>query len=106
MLSVVENTVLFELGFFKGTVPILMVCKFSNSTREVSSYEQEQTEHILPVMTQPYDFRQLKSTVPEWEELVIFNERFSYFIQNTEESPRVILFFEVRLNILHPLYAC
>lgn len=50
-------------------------------------------------MTQPYDFRRFKSTVPEWEEQVIFNERFSYFIQNTEESPRVILFFEVRLNI-------
>lgn len=84
-----------------------MIWKFSNSTSKVSSYyEQEQTEHILPITTQPYDFRQLKSTVPEWEELVIFNEHFSYFIQNTEESPRVILFFEVRLNILHPLYAC
>lgn len=56
-------------------------------------------------MTQPYDFRQSKSTIPEWEEQVIFNECFSYFIQNTEESPRVILFFEVRLNILHPIYA-
>lgn len=56
-------------------------------------------------MTQPCDFRQSKSTVPEWEEQVIFNERFSYFIQNTEESPRVILFFEVRLNILHQIYA-
>lgn len=56
-------------------------------------------------MTQPYNFRQSKSTVPEWEEQVIFNERFSYFIQNTEESPLVILFFEVRLTILHPIYA-
>lgn len=50
-------------------------------------------------MTQPYDFRQFKSAVPEWEEQVIFNESFNYFIQNTEESPQVILFFEVRLNI-------
>lgn len=56
-------------------------------------------------MTQPYNFRQSKSTVPEWEEQIIFNERFSYFIQNTEESPLVILFFEVRLTILHPVYA-
>ncbi|KFO87913.1 Jouberin, partial [Buceros rhinoceros silvestris] len=69
--------------------------KKDHSTRKASSYEQEQTEHVLPIMTQPYDFRQLKSTVPEWEELVVFNERFSYFIQNTEESPRVILFFEI-----------
>ncbi|XP_074436762.1 jouberin isoform X2 [Larus michahellis] len=67
-----------------------------HSKRKVSSYyEQEQIEHILPIMTKPYDFRQSKSTVPEWEEQVIFNERFSYFIQNTEESPCVILFFEI-----------
>ncbi|NXJ80964.1 AHI1 protein, partial [Trogon melanurus] len=70
--------------------------KKDQSKRKVSSYyEQEQIEHVLPIMTQPYDFRQSKSTVPEWEEQVIFNERFSYFIQNTEESPLVILFFEI-----------
>ncbi|XP_068255028.1 LOW QUALITY PROTEIN: jouberin [Nyctibius grandis] len=70
--------------------------KKDHSKRKVSSfYEEEQTEHVLPIMTQPFDFRQSKSTVPEWEEQVIFNERFSYFIQNTEESPRVILFFEI-----------
>uniref|UniRef100_A0A8C0BYM2 Jouberin n=1 Tax=Buteo japonicus TaxID=224669 RepID=A0A8C0BYM2_9AVES len=70
--------------------------KKDHSKRKVSSYyEQEQIEHVLPIMTQPYDFRQSKSTIPEWEEQVIFNECFSYFIQNTEESPRVILFFEI-----------
>ncbi|XP_025929993.1 jouberin isoform X3 [Apteryx rowi] len=70
--------------------------KKNHSKRKVSSYyEQERIEHILPIMTQPYDFRQFRSTLPEWEEQVIFNERFSYFIQNTEESPRVILFFEL-----------
>ncbi|KFP42017.1 Jouberin, partial [Chlamydotis macqueenii] len=70
--------------------------KKEHSNRKVSSYyEQEQIEHILPIMTQPYDFRQSKSAVPEWDEQVIFNERLSYFIQNTEESPRVILFFEI-----------
>ncbi|XP_030909930.2 jouberin isoform X2 [Melopsittacus undulatus] len=70
--------------------------KKDHSQRKVSSYyEQERIDHILPIMTQPYNFRQSKSTVPEWEEQVIFNERFSYFIQNTEESPLVILFFEM-----------
>ncbi|NXS53946.1 AHI1 protein, partial [Brachypteracias leptosomus] len=70
--------------------------KKDHSKRKVSSYyEQEEIEHVLPVMTQPHDFRQSRSTVPEWEEQVIFNERFSYFIQNTEESPWVILFFEI-----------
>ncbi|KAJ7341958.1 hypothetical protein JRQ81_008029 [Phrynocephalus forsythii] len=70
--------------------------KKENSSRPVSSfYEQETIGHILPIMTQPYDFRQLKSTLPEWEEQIIFNERFNYFLQDAEESPKVILFFEV-----------
>ncbi|XP_017933751.1 jouberin isoform X2 [Manacus vitellinus] len=69
--------------------------KKDHSKGEVSSYEQEEIEHIIPIMTQPYDFRQSKSTVPEWEEQVIFNERFTYLTQNTEENPQVILFFEV-----------
>ncbi|XP_054018590.1 jouberin [Dryobates pubescens] len=70
--------------------------KKDQSTKKVSPrHEQEQVEHILPVMTQPYDFRQSKSTVPEWEEQVIFNKCFNYFIQNTEESPQIILFFEI-----------
>ncbi|NXK29837.1 AHI1 protein, partial [Piprites chloris] len=69
--------------------------KKDHSKREVSSYEQEEIEHVLPIMTQPYDFRQSKSAVPEWEEQVMFNERFTYFTQNTEENPQVILFFEI-----------
>ncbi|XP_051471969.1 jouberin isoform X2 [Apus apus] len=73
----------------------LYVKKDHSKSKVSSSYEQEQREHVLPLMTQPYDFRQTKSTVPEWEEQVIFNERFNYFIQNTEEDPQVILFFEI-----------
>ncbi|XP_056151400.1 jouberin [Lampris incognitus] len=67
-----------------------------DSHRPVSSfYEQENVDHILPIMTQPFDFKKNKSTVPEWGEQIIFNERFGYFLQNDDESPRVILFFEV-----------
>ncbi|KYO19050.1 jouberin isoform D [Alligator mississippiensis] len=70
--------------------------KKEHSNRAVSSYyEQERVEHILPIMTQPYDFRKFKSTLPEWEEQIIFNECFSYFLQDAEGSPRVILFFEI-----------
>ncbi|NXD22487.1 AHI1 protein, partial [Spelaeornis formosus] len=65
------------------------------SKKSDSSYEQEEIEHILPVMTQACDFRKSKSTIPDWEEQVVFNERLNYFIQNTEENPQVILFFEV-----------
>lgn len=69
---------------------------FMLSHRRVSSfYELENVEHVLPIITQPFDFKKQKSTVPEWEEQIIFNERFSYFLQQTEEAPKVILFFEV-----------
>lgn len=71
------------------------------SHRRVSSfYEQENVEHVLPIISQPFDFKKQKSTVPEWEEQIIFNERFSYFLQQTEEAPKVILFFEVSQNCL------
>ncbi|KAG7229091.1 hypothetical protein INR49_013032 [Caranx melampygus] len=64
--------------------------------RPVSSfYEQENVDHILPIMTQPYDFKKNKSIIPEWQEQIIFNERFGYFVEQNEESPRVILFFEI-----------
>lgn len=55
-------------------------------------------DHILPIMTQPFDFKKRKSTVPEWEEQIIFNERFGYLLQEEREAPRVILFFEVSLT--------
>ncbi|XP_029348983.1 jouberin [Echeneis naucrates] len=64
--------------------------------RPVSSfYEQEKVDHILPIMTQPYDFKKNKSIIPEWQEQIIFNERFGYFVEQNDESPRVILFFEI-----------
>ncbi|XP_036621779.1 jouberin [Trichosurus vulpecula] len=70
--------------------------KKEHSNRAVSSfYEQERVENVLPIMTQPYDFKHFKSRLPEWEEQIVFNERFSYFLQESEESPKVILFFEI-----------
>ncbi|GAA6223288.1 jouberin-like [Lates japonicus] len=64
--------------------------------RPVSSfYEQENVDHILPIMTQPFDFKKNKSIIPEWQEQIIFNERFGYFVEQNDESPRVILFFEI-----------
>ncbi|XP_029799745.1 jouberin isoform X2 [Suricata suricatta] len=70
--------------------------KKDDSERPVSSYyEKENVDYILPIMTQPYDFKQLKSRLPEWEEQIIFNENFPYLLRDSEESPKVILFFEI-----------
>ncbi|XP_058422206.1 jouberin isoform X4 [Diceros bicornis minor] len=70
--------------------------KKDDSERPVSSYyEKENVDYILPIMTQPYDFKQLKSRLPEWEEQIIFNENFPYLLRDFDESPKVILFFEI-----------
>ncbi|XP_006885071.1 PREDICTED: jouberin [Elephantulus edwardii] len=70
--------------------------KKDDSERPVSSYyEKESVDYILPIMTQPYDFKQLKSRLPEWEEQIIFNENFPYLLRDVDESPKVILFFEI-----------
>ncbi|XP_056283031.1 jouberin isoform X2 [Pseudoliparis swirei] len=64
--------------------------------RPVSSfYEQDTVDHVLPIMTQPFDFKKNKSIIPEWQEQIIFNERFGYFVEQKAESPRVILLFEI-----------
>ncbi|MEQ2220418.1 hypothetical protein ILYODFUR_005264 [Ilyodon furcidens] len=70
--------------------------KKENCHRHVSSfYERENVDHVLPIMTQPFDFRKNKSIIPEWQEQIIFNERFGYFVQQTDAAPTVILFFEI-----------
>ncbi|XP_072410215.1 jouberin isoform X1 [Chiloscyllium punctatum] len=70
--------------------------KKEHSNRPVTSYyEQENVEHILPIMTQPYDFRKNKSAIPAWEEQIIFNERFGYFLHEFMDSPSSLLFFEI-----------
>lgn len=70
--------------------------KKEHSNRHVTSYyEQDNVGHILPIMTQPYDCRKNKSPTPAWEEQLIFNERFGYFLNEFLESPSTLLFFEI-----------
>ncbi|KAL8612119.1 hypothetical protein ACOMHN_013998 [Nucella lapillus] len=64
--------------------------------RAVSSFyelQNENVEQVLPIMTQPFDFKQKKSTIPMWEELMVFNENFNYFIQT---CPKALVLFELR----------
>nr|XP_022332539.1 jouberin-like isoform X2 [Crassostrea virginica] len=63
--------------------------------RAVTAYFETENEHVdkvLPIMTQPFDFKERKSVLPVWEELLIFNENFNYF---TQKDLNVIVFFEV-----------
>lgn len=47
---------------------------------------------ILPVMTEAYDFKKMRSIIPWWDENIVFNECYNYLIR---EKPNVIIFFEV-----------
>ncbi|KAM8791855.1 jouberin [Rhynchonycteris naso] len=70
--------------------------KKDNSKRPVSSsFESDTMDYVLPIITQPYDFRQLNSRIPEWEEHIIFNVNFPCLLQDSSESPKVILLFEI-----------
>ncbi|CAH3016658.1 unnamed protein product [Porites evermanni] len=73
--------------------------KKSDSARSVTSYYENEIEtpvdYIMPLMTQPYDFKKYKSLMPSWEEVLLFNEIFSYFLSREETDPKVIMFFEV-----------
>ncbi|KAK7492879.1 hypothetical protein BaRGS_00015826 [Batillaria attramentaria] len=66
-----------------------------HNDRAVTSYyelKNEKVDCVLPMMTQPFDFKQKKSTIPMWEELLVFNENFNYFIQTT---PKTLALFEI-----------
>lgn len=72
------------------------VKKFSRNRAATSYYENQETvDHILPLMTEPFDFKQRKSLVPTWEDVLIINEVYSYFLQRNEGDPKVIICFEI-----------
>ena len=48
--------------------------------KNFSFFAGDYVTHIIPLMTQPFDFRKRKSVVPRWEELLLFNEDFDYFM--------------------------
>ncbi|XP_035826372.1 jouberin isoform X2 [Aplysia californica] len=63
--------------------------------RAVTSFfetSNEAVKTVLPMMTQPFDFKERKSTIPVWEDLLVFNENFNYFVQ---ARPKVLLLFEL-----------
>lgn len=68
--------------------------KNANKRNVLSYYEKENVkrDYIAPLMTTPYDFKVNKSITPKWEELIVFNEDFQYFIQ---EKPNCLFLFEI-----------
>eukprot|EP00794_Sanderia_malayensis_P004725 gene4725-5348_t len=72
--------------------------KKSDRTRNVASlYEGENqlVDFIMPVITQPFDFRKQRSMLPCWEDVLLYNEIYSYFLQREQGDPEVIIFFEI-----------
>ncbi|XP_071499976.1 jouberin-like [Diadema antillarum] len=72
--------------------------KKSSRERAVTSFyetKNENLDYILPVLTQPFDFKKRRSMIPTWEDQIILNESFHYLVQDREDCPKVILFFEI-----------
>ena len=62
--------------------------------RVTSFYESEKVTKILPLMTQPFDFKLKQSIVPKWEELLLFNDNFDETFR-AEKNKNVVMFFEI-----------
>ncbi|XP_071837615.1 jouberin-like isoform X2 [Apostichopus japonicus] len=72
--------------------------KKSSKERPVTSFfenHNENVDFIMPVLTQPFDFKQRKSLIPKWEEQLVFNESFLHLVSTSENAPKIILFFEI-----------
>ena len=68
---------------------------FSEPKRRVTSYyESSNVTTILPLMTQPFDYKQKQSILPQWEELLLFNEDFKTLFQ-TDKDKNLVIFFEI-----------
>ena len=59
-----------------------------------SYYESSSVTTIQPLMTQPFDFRQRQSILPQWEELLLFNDNFETVFE-TDKNKNVVMFFEI-----------
>ena len=62
--------------------------------RVTSFYENSNVTNILPLMTQPFDFKLKNSIVPKWEELLLFNENFETVFE-IDKNKNVLMFFEI-----------
>ncbi len=54
--------------------------------KQVTCYGDTNVRHIMPLMTQPFKFRNSGTLVPRWEELLIFNESFDYLSSAQQTS--------------------
>lgn len=63
-------------------------------TNVLSYYDKNnsKTSYIPPIMTTPFDFKANRTVIPKWEEIIVFNEKFNYFIQ---KKPNCLLMFEI-----------
>ncbi len=69
-----------------------LIAKSDKARKVTSYYEGDHVQHIVQLMTQPYDFKQKRSIIPRWEELLLFNENPDYLKSFTSNWG---IFFEV-----------
>ncbi|XP_033123597.1 jouberin-like [Anneissia japonica] len=72
--------------------------KKSKFDRAVTSYyenKNDKLDFILPILTQPFEYKKRKSMIPSWEELLLLNESYLYLTCGKENYPDVVMFFEI-----------
>lgn len=60
---------------------------------EAMPVRADTVDYILPLMTKPSEFRARDLAAPTWEELLLFNDEYDYFV---DPSNNIMLMFEVK----------
>ena len=72
--------ILIKVNIMSGMTNSLLT-KEDQNNKSVSYYENTREipiKHIMPIMSQPFQVDKQKSLLPQWEELLEFNENYNY----------------------------
>ncbi|CAF0859168.1 unnamed protein product [Rotaria sordida] len=65
----------------------------NRSVLHYHNINDQTSDYIQPISTQPYDFIKNRSTIPSWEDMLIIDEDYSYF--TTVQQHNIVVFFEI-----------
>jgi len=64
----------------------LKYCPCRRRRKVTSNYESDDVGNILPIMTQPFDFRANQSILPRWEETLVFNDCYHSVLRSCDAA--------------------
>ena len=87
--------ILVKVNIMSGMTNSLLT-KEDQNNKSVSYYENTREipiKHIMPIMSQPFQVDKQKSLLPQWEELLEFNENYNYI---TDMQNAAFFIFQVQ----------